>query len=113
MSARAVPVAACFVAIRIAVARDGAVLRDLRSDIAEHFATDLLVFLDLLALTLSAVSLYGLLWVRGVDHVRSIIGAVQAYEQLGLFYLGKRYDLDRATREDELVLYDSKDLVTH
>jgi hypothetical protein len=38
---------------------------------------------------------------------------MQPYEQLGLFYLGKRYDLTTRTRTSELVLYDSKDLVTH
>jgi hypothetical protein len=38
---------------------------------------------------------------------------VNGYEQLGLFYLGKRYDLDANTRINEPVLYDSKDLVTH
>ena len=38
---------------------------------------------------------------------------MNSYEQLGLFYLGKRYDLDTSTRIDEPVLYDSKDLVTH
>lgn len=36
-----------------------------------------------------------------------------AYEKLGSFYLGKTYDLDAAKPTDELVLYDSKDLVTH
>jgi len=36
-----------------------------------------------------------------------------SYEQLGLFYLGKRYDLPAKKRLDEPVLYDSKDLVTH
>ncbi|MBY0311407.1 MAG: hypothetical protein K2W85_05010 [Phycisphaerales bacterium] len=35
------------------------------------------------------------------------------YEKLGVFYLGKRYDLDAKTRTEDLVLYDSKDLVTH
>jgi len=35
------------------------------------------------------------------------------YEKLGLFYLGKRYDLAKRKRQDEYVLYDSKDLVTH
>ena len=36
------------------------------------------------------------------------------FEGLGTFYLGARYDLAaRARRPDELVLYDSKDLVTH
>jgi hypothetical protein len=36
-----------------------------------------------------------------------------AYEQLGLFYLGRRFDLDSGTRTAEPLLYDSKDLVTH
>ncbi|MBL0927877.1 MAG: ATP-binding protein [Phycisphaerales bacterium] len=36
-----------------------------------------------------------------------------AYEKLGQFYLGKRYDLGSRTRTDDLLLYDSKDLVTH
>src|SRR5215203_2826420 len=34
-------------------------------------------------------------------------------EQLGLFYLGKRYDLATRTRADDPVLYDARDLVTH
>jgi hypothetical protein len=35
------------------------------------------------------------------------------YEKLGLFYLGRAYDIDSKTRKDDLVLYDSRDLVTH
>ena len=35
------------------------------------------------------------------------------YEQLGVFYLGRRFDLTSGTRLPEPVLYDSKDLVTH
>lgn len=35
------------------------------------------------------------------------------YEALGKFYLGRNYDLEQKSLEDELVLYDSKDLVTH
>src|SRR5215211_7142456 len=35
------------------------------------------------------------------------------YERLGLFYLGKEYDLSRRDRLNNPVLYDSKDLVTH
>jgi hypothetical protein len=35
------------------------------------------------------------------------------YEKLGAFYLGKEYDLGRSKLTDNLVLYDSKDLVTH
>jgi hypothetical protein len=38
---------------------------------------------------------------------------MQDYEKLGKFYLGKTYDLDAKKRGEELVLYDSKDLVTH
>ncbi|MAS96329.1 MAG: ATP-binding protein [Verrucomicrobiales bacterium] len=35
------------------------------------------------------------------------------YEKLGKFYIGREYDLGAKELEDELVLYDSKDLVTH
>jgi hypothetical protein len=35
------------------------------------------------------------------------------YERLGQFYLGNRFDLSRGERTPELVLYDSRDLVTH
>ena len=35
------------------------------------------------------------------------------YEKLGSFYLGRTYDLKKSELDDELVLYDSKDLVTH
>jgi hypothetical protein len=35
------------------------------------------------------------------------------YEKLGTFYLGKKYDLAHRSREDEPILYDSKDLTTH
>lgn len=38
---------------------------------------------------------------------------MQDFEKLGAFYLGKSYDLASRTRRDELVMYDSKDLVTH
>lgn len=38
---------------------------------------------------------------------------MQDFEKLGVFYLGKEYDLEQKTRTDNLVLYDSKDLVTH
>ncbi len=34
-------------------------------------------------------------------------------EKLGAFYLGRRYDPAARTRTDDLVLYDSRDLVTH
>jgi hypothetical protein len=32
---------------------------------------------------------------------------------LGVFYLGRAYDLQSKSRRDDLILYDSKDLVTH
>ena len=35
------------------------------------------------------------------------------YEKLGLFYLGRRYDLATGARLPDPVLYDSKDLLTH
>ena len=36
-----------------------------------------------------------------------------SYEKMGAFYLGRPYDLEADTPGDGLVLYDSKDLVTH
>ena len=38
---------------------------------------------------------------------------MQDFEKLGVFYLGKEYDLAAKKRSDDLVLYDSRDLVTH
>jgi hypothetical protein len=38
---------------------------------------------------------------------------MQDFEKLGVFYLGKTYDLQAKALKDELLLYDSKDLVTH
>ena len=35
------------------------------------------------------------------------------FEKLGVFYLGREYDLDAKKQGEELILYDSKDLVTH
>lgn len=40
-------------------------------------------------------------------------GRVSEYEKLGSFYLGKEYDTEKREVTDELVLYDSRDLVTH
>jgi hypothetical protein len=37
----------------------------------------------------------------------------QDFEKLGAFYLGKRYDPRARARLDDVVLYDSRDLVTH
>jgi hypothetical protein len=38
---------------------------------------------------------------------------MQDFEKLGLFYLGRRYDMEARRAQDELILYDSRDLVTH
>jgi hypothetical protein len=38
---------------------------------------------------------------------------MQDFEKLGVFYLGREYDLKRKKPKEPLVLYDSKDLVTH
>lgn len=38
---------------------------------------------------------------------------MQDFEKLGVFYLGRRFDGETRKPTDELVLYDSKDLVTH
>jgi len=35
------------------------------------------------------------------------------YEKLGVFYLGRLFDLDNGRVSDDLLLYDSKDLTTH
>ena len=38
---------------------------------------------------------------------------MQDFERLGVFYLGRQYDLAASKPTDELLLYDSKDLTTH
>jgi hypothetical protein len=38
---------------------------------------------------------------------------MENYEKLGSFYLGRVYDMNASKTTDELLLYDSKDLVTH
>src|SRR5262245_15375847 len=38
---------------------------------------------------------------------------MQDFEKLGVFYLGREYDLKSKKGQETLVLYDSKDLVTH
>ncbi len=38
---------------------------------------------------------------------------MQDFEKLGVFYLGKKFDVKRSVLQDELVLYNSRDLVTH
>ena len=35
------------------------------------------------------------------------------YEKLGIFYLGKKYNMELKSTDDQLVLYESKDLLTH
>ncbi|MDA8122106.1 MAG: ATP-binding protein [Deltaproteobacteria bacterium] len=38
---------------------------------------------------------------------------MQDFEKLGVFYLGREYDLEKKALKENLVLYDSRDLVTH
>jgi hypothetical protein len=38
---------------------------------------------------------------------------MEDFEKLGLFYLGRTYDLENKQLKDDLLLYDSKDLTTH
>src|SRR5512137_744722 len=38
---------------------------------------------------------------------------MQDFEKLGVFYLGREFDLRGGKSTENLVLYDSKDLVTH
>ncbi len=38
---------------------------------------------------------------------------MQDFEKLGVFYLGRLYDIKNKTQVEDLLLYDSKDLVTH
>jgi hypothetical protein len=38
---------------------------------------------------------------------------MEDFEKLGVFYLGREYDIERKKLKDDLLLYDSKDLVTH
>ena len=38
---------------------------------------------------------------------------MQDYEKLGVFYLGKTYDMETRQIQDDLLLYDAKDLTTH
>lgn len=45
--------------------------------------------------------------------IRINISTMQDFEKLGLFYLGREFDVSAGKRRDNLVLYDSRDLVTH
>jgi hypothetical protein len=38
---------------------------------------------------------------------------IEDYEKLGIFYLGKKYNMESKSTEEQLVLYESKDLLTH
>src|SRR5262245_40421080 len=38
---------------------------------------------------------------------------MQDFEKLGVFYLGRAFDLAKKKRQNDLLLYDSRDLVTH
>src|SRR6476469_7047836 len=38
---------------------------------------------------------------------------MQDFEKLGAFYLGRPFDLEQKKAKERLLLYDSKDLVTH
>ena len=38
---------------------------------------------------------------------------MQDFEKLGAFYLGKEYDLSEGEVQDDIILYDAKDLTTH
>lgn len=38
---------------------------------------------------------------------------MQDFEKLGVFYLGKEFDLKEDQMQEEMVLYKSKDLTTH
>src|SRR5438046_9179291 len=38
---------------------------------------------------------------------------MQDFEKLGVFYLGRAYDLEHNAPKEDLILYDSKDLPTH
>src|SRR4030065_1285980 len=38
---------------------------------------------------------------------------MEDYEKLGVFYLGRPYDLETKSAKEGLILYDSRDLVTH
>ncbi|MEM2997578.1 MAG: DUF87 domain-containing protein, partial [Thermoproteota archaeon] len=41
------------------------------------------------------------------------MAGIQSFEKLGVFYLGRLYDVEKKSPLNELLLYDSKDLVTH
>jgi hypothetical protein len=52
---------------------------------------------------------------KTIYRILPLLGAyiMEDFEKLGQFYLGKKFDLSAGHLEEDLVLYDSKDLVTH
>ncbi len=44
---------------------------------------------------------------------KEVVDAMQPFEKLGAFYIGKEYDLESRQRLDDLVMYDARDLTTH
>src|SRR4051812_25633681 len=48
---------------------------------------------------------------RRAGRLRSVV--MRDFEKLGVFYLGRRYEPGTKKTTDDLILYDSKDLVTH
>jgi hypothetical protein len=109
MTSGPVGIAARLVAIGIPVLGCSVLLHDFRSDVSKHLAPDVLVFPELLAFASSAVSHGSLLGLPLII----IAAMLPTYEQLGLFYLGRRFDLGANARQDEPILYESRDLVTH
>jgi hypothetical protein len=49
----------------------------------------------------------------GIDLKKSKEASMQDFEKLGVFYLGKEFDLKEDQMQEDLVLYKSKDLTTH
>ncbi|MBO3798025.1 MAG: hypothetical protein JTT13_04030 [Candidatus Brockarchaeota archaeon] len=41
------------------------------------------------------------------------MAGIQSFEKLWVFYLGRLYDVEKKSPLNELLLYDSKDLVTY
>jgi len=51
--------------------------------------------------------------VPNVLNKREKVGSMQDFDKLGVFYLGRLYDLMKKSQLEDLLLYDSKDMVTH
>jgi hypothetical protein len=50
---------------------------------------------------------------RSIRAVLARFCSMQDFEKLGVFYLGRLFDLEKAKGQDDLLLYDAKDLTTH